>query len=373
MIRAAIVGCGKIADAHAAQILRVKGAELVGVYDREPLMARQMYERFPVGGCYSDLSELLEKAKPDVVHITTPPMSHFSLAKTCLEAGCHVFVEKPFTVYAQEAGELLTLANSRGLKMTVGHDLQFSHVARRMRQLVQGGFLGDSPVHMESYYCYNLGNTAYARALLGDTQHWVRRLPGKLLQNTISHGIAKISEFLTCESPQVVATGFVSPALKQLGETEIVDELRVILLDNDGTTAYFTFSSQMRPSLHYFRIYGTKNGLVLDEDKQLLIKLSGSSYKSYLEKFVPPVMFAGQLMGNFRKNIGAFLRNDFQMKSGMKYLIESFYRSIADDAPVPIPYDEILRTARIMDSIFSQLHSQLSQGQDRAVRSTLTA
>lgn len=373
MIRAAIVGCGKIADAHAERIRQIKGAELVGVYDREPLMARQLYERFPIAGYYSDLTELLEKAKPDVVHITTPPMSHFSLAKTCLEAGCHVFVEKPFTIYAQEASELLTLANRRGLKVTVGHDLQFSHVARRMRQLVHSGFLGDSPVHMESYYCYNLGNTAYARALLGDSRHWVRRLPGKLLQNTISHGIAKISEFLTCQSPQVVATGFVSPGLKQLGETEIVDELRVILLDGDRTTAYFTFSSQMRPSLHYFRIYGTKNGLVLDEDKQLLIKLSGRSYTSYLEKFVPPVTFAGQFIGNFKKNVGSFLRSDFHMKSGMKYLIESFYRSIADGAPVPIPYDEILRTATIMDSIFSQLDSQMSQCHDRPVRSILTA
>ncbi len=43
------------------------------------------------------------------------------------------------------------------------------------------------------------------------------------------------------------------------------------------------------------------------------------------------------------------------MDSGMKYLIESFYRSIRQDAPVPIPYREILLTARIMDAIFDQV------------------
>ena len=48
---------------------------------------------------------------------------------------------------------------------------------------------------MESYYCYELGNSAYASALLGDNSHWVRRLPGKLLQNIISHGIARIAEY----------------------------------------------------------------------------------------------------------------------------------------------------------------------------------
>ena len=59
-----------------------------------------------------------------------------------------------------------------------------------MRALVGRGYLGGAPVHMESYYCYDLTQPGYARALLGDKQHWVRRLPGKLLQNIISHGIA---------------------------------------------------------------------------------------------------------------------------------------------------------------------------------------
>ncbi|MGH9353394.1 MAG: hypothetical protein ACRD2G_14735, partial [Terriglobia bacterium] len=200
--------------------------------------------------------------------------------------------------------------------------------------------------------------TGYAGALLGDKRHWVRRLPGKLLQNVISHGIARIAEFLTTESPEIIAHGFVSPLLKSMGESEIVDELRVIISEEEGATAYFTFSSQMRPSLHQFRIYGPKNGLVLDQDQETLIKLRGDQLKSYLEKFVPPVTLAGQYLGNARKNVVAFLRNDFHMKSGMKYLIESFYRSIVDGVPVPIPYREILLTARIMDKIFAQLGAQ---------------
>jgi len=217
-------------------------------------------------------------------------------------------------------------------------------------------------VHMESYYCYELGGGVYAKALLGDKQHWVRRLPGQLLQNVISHGIARISEFLTTDSPQVMAWGFISPLLKSMGEQEIIDELRVIISDEERTTAYFTFSSQMRPSLHQFRIYGTKNGLILDQDQETLIQIRGARFKSYLEKFLPPVIFAKQYMGNLTKNVRSFLGRDFHMKSGMKYLIESFYRSIVEDTPVPIPYREILLTARIMDAIFAQLDRQRSQG-----------
>ena len=114
---------------------------------------------------------------------------------------------------------------------------------------------------MESYYSYDLGDPSYAQALLGDKHHWVCRLPGQLLHNVISHGIARIAEFLTSDDPQVIAYGFVSPVLKGIGETGNLDELRVIIAEEERTTAYFTFSSQLKPSVHEFRIYGSKNGL----------------------------------------------------------------------------------------------------------------
>jgi predicted dehydrogenase len=362
MLRVAIVGCGKFADEHASQIGRISGAEIVGVCDTEPLMAQQLYERFPVKAHFSDLAELLSEARPDVVHITTPPASHFEIARRCLERGCHVYVEKPFTLYEDEARRLIALADERKLKLTAGHDGQFSHVARRMRALIGSGFLGGAPVHMESHYCYPIGRSAYAAALLGDTEHWVRKLPGQLLQNVISHGIARIAEFLISESPQVVACGFTSPLLKSMGETELTDELRVIICGGDGTTAYFTFSSQMRPSLHQFRIYGAKNGLILDQDEETLIQLRGARFKSYVEQFVPPVTVAGQHLGNAATNLRTFLARDFHPKAGLKFLIESFYRSIANGAVLPISHREILLTARIMDAIFSQLREQQKRG-----------
>jgi predicted dehydrogenase len=368
MLKVAIVGCGKIADAHASQIQRIPGCEIVGVCDREALMARQLYERFPVKRYYSDVAELLNDAQPDVVHITTPPASHFEIASFCLEHGTHVYVEKPITLHLEEAQTLVTLADQKRLKLTAGHDDQFSHVTRRMRALVQSGYLGGAPVHMESHYCYDLTEPGYAKALLGDKQHWVRRLPGKLLHNIISHGIARVAEFLTTSSPQVIAHGFVSPLLKKMGELDIVDELRVIISEEERLTAYFTFSSQMRPSTHAFRIYGPQNGLMLDHDHEILIKLPGKKLKSYAEKFIPPISFAGQHLGNFVANARTFFASDFQMKSGMKYLIESFYQSIVEGTAVPIPYSEILRTSTIMDSIFDQLRERRGRAESELQR-----
>jgi len=358
MIRVGIVGCGRIADVHAEQITRIAGCEIVGVCDREELMAKQLAERFPVKAWFADLDELLETARPDVVHITTPPQSHFQLGKRCLSAGCHVYIEKPFTVSASEAEALITLAVSQQLKITVGHDDQFTHAARKMRALIGEGYLGGPPVHMESYYCYDLSDPQYAKEVLGDAKHWVRDLPGGLMHNTISHGISRIAEFLPTDSPTVIAHAFTSPFLKRLNESDIQDELRVIIDGGNSPTAYFTFSSQMRPVLKHFRIFGPQNGIVIDHDHQTVIKLTGRKRQSYLDKFIPPYDFATQYLHNCVANIHRFLKNDFHMKSGMKFLIESFYRSILHDVALPISYREILLTARVMDSIFSQVNAR---------------
>jgi predicted dehydrogenase len=354
MLRIAIVGCGKIADDHVQTILRIGGCKIVAVCDLEPLMAKQLGERFGISARFSNLGEMLRATTPDVVHITTPPQSHFKLAVQCLEGGCHVYVEKPFTLYSSEAEELVALANQRGLKLTVGHDEQFSHAARRMRGLIKAGYLGGHPVHIQSTWCYELGDSSYVRALLGTKAHWVRDLPGGLLQNLISHGVAKIAEFLS-DTPTIIAVGFASSSIGAFGSGGLIDELRVVIAEEERTTAYFTFSTQMRPAVRQFNIYGHRAGLLLDEDQQIVIRLRGRRYKSYLEMFAGPLVFAGQYLTSSVRNFRAFIARDFHMNSGKKYLMEAFYRSILDRTPVPIPYNQILLTSRIMDEIFEQL------------------
>ena len=73
--------------------------------------------------------------------------------------------------------------------------------------------------------------------------------------------------------------------------------------------------------LHQFRIFGSRNGLLLDEQQQTVVKLRGASFKSYVERFVPPVIFARQYLANAARNVRLFLANDFHMDSGKKQLI----------------------------------------------------
>lgn len=346
-----------MADSHAHCIKRIAGAELAAVCDLEPLMAQDMSERFKIGRFFSITEEMLKTVPLDVVHITTPPQSHYRLATMCLNAGCNVYVEKPFTINTAEAIDLINLAKSKNLKITVGHNHQFTPAMMRMRELVNNGYLGGKPVHMECLYCYELSNESYAKAFLGNSDHWVRKLPGSLLQNIISHGISKIAEFITGDDPMVIAHGFTSEFLKSIGENKIIDEVRVIIRDELNTTAYFTFSSQISPSPHQFRLYGSKNSIIVDDDHQIVIKEEEHELKSYLRYFVPPFGYAKQYLGNFGCNFKKFLSRDFQLPNdaALKVLIESFYNSIINDKPLPLSYREILLTSKIMDIIFNQL------------------
>ena len=137
MLKVAIIGCGKIADSHAEQVQYIDGCEIVGVCDREELMARQLFERFPIKAYFSNVEEMLDKTRPHVVHIATPPQTHLHLARLCLERGCHIYVEKPFAVDANQAEQIIHDAKQYGRKVTVGNDGQFTHAAIRVRKLIR--------------------------------------------------------------------------------------------------------------------------------------------------------------------------------------------------------------------------------------------
>jgi len=351
VLKVAIIGCGKIADDHANHIARLPDCTMVGFCDRELLMAKQMQERYGGVPAFDDIGALLAHAHPDVVHITTPPQSHFELARRCLLAGCHVYVEKPFTVTAAEASELVALASMTKLKVTVGHNYMFSEPARRMRELVREGYLGGAPVHIESYYGYDLGDLAYAQAFLGDRQHWLRQLPGGLFQNIISHGICRIAEYIGSEPPRVVAHAFQSPLLQQSGQSDIQDELRV-MVQAGSTSAFFVFSTQMRPQLSELRIYGPRNALILLDHQHTLLKLPGGRYKSYMQYLVPPVAMASQYLRETVGNLRELVTGRLHLNDGLRMLIEQFYRSITHGDDPPIPMSEIVLTAEIMDRIF---------------------
>ena len=185
---------------------------------------------------------MLDRESPDVVHIATPPAPHLHLARIAIDAGCHVYVEKPLAPTHAEAVELLRYAESHSRKATVNYTYLFDPPALLMRELVAKGELGD-PIHAESVYGYNLSG-AFGTALLADPTHWVHQLPGKLFQNNVDHMINKLVEFIPDDSPEVLARALVRRSTR-FGDVrdEMEDELRVTIIGAQ-VTAFGLFSSK---------------------------------------------------------------------------------------------------------------------------------
>lgn len=355
MLKIAIIGCGKIADQHIEAIRSVPRSDIIAACDLEELMAMQLCERQNIPNTFTNHHEMLESCKPDIVHITTPPPSHFKLAKECMESGSSVYVEKPFTIDTPEAEQLIQIAKDSGRKITVGHNLQFSDEAIRMRELCTHGAIGPSVNHIEVIQGYSL-KTDYAKAFLADQNHWLHKLPGKLAHNLMSHGIAKISEHLTGSDISLAVDAYTSSELKNLGEESVKDEIRVMFRDEKNTTAYYIFTSQIGAGNYQMRLYGQRGAMSVNQANRSVIVIGSRSYKAQLNYIFPLFKKSKLYRKEAFKNIKQFFSFNLRLDAGMRRLIKYFYNSVEHDSPPPIPYDQIVRTASLIDGIIKKVY-----------------
>ncbi|HVJ16977.1 MAG TPA: Gfo/Idh/MocA family oxidoreductase [Polyangiaceae bacterium] len=356
-LKVVIVGCGKIADGHVEEIQKLGSlARVVGVCDLEPLMAEQLALRYGIRAHGGALDALLERERPDVVHITTPPGAHLELARRAVAAGCHIFVEKPVAPTFAETAALVKLCEDAGKVLTVGYSYRFDPPALAMRQLLAEGVLGEI-VHVESYYGYNLSGP-FGSALLADGSHWVHRLPGKLLQNNLDHLLDKLVEFVPDEQPTIAAHGAVRRA-KRFGDArdKLQDELR-LMLHGTSVSAYGTFSAHARPAGHFCQLYGTKNTLHVDYVSRTVTLGAAPKLPSAAGRLLPAFEQALAFARAGLRNLRAFGRAEFQYFAGLNELLTRFYRSIVELGEPPIPYRDILWIARVSERVFQELERQ---------------
>jgi predicted dehydrogenase len=315
-------------------------------------MAEQVAVRYKLPAFYDDFDKLLATERPDVVHITTPPGSHLPLARVAMDAGAHVYVEKPLTLNYPDSQKLVAYAESKRRKLTIGYSYLFDPPALEMRDLIERGVLGDA-IHVESFYGYNLGG-AFGAAMMADPNHWVHRLPGKLFHNNIDHLLYKVTEFLDDEDPTITAHAYVRREARYGdGRDDLADELRV-MIQGRKTSVYGTFSSHIKPAGHFARVYGTKNTLNVDYVMRTVTAEAQTTLPSAVGRLVPAFIQGMEFLKGGGKNLARFAKNDFHYFSGLNRLMRMYYESIVNDSAPPISHRDILRIARWMDEIFRQ-------------------
>jgi predicted dehydrogenase len=142
-LAAAIIGTGKISEEHLRYLKRDPHVSVVGVCDLSPSLAKYAVERFGAQKAFTDSRQMLEEARPDVVHVLTPPQTHVKLVSDALNAGAHVIVEKPVAPTNAEFQQLWDLARSRDRWLIEDHNYRFNQPIRAIERLLREGKLGE--------------------------------------------------------------------------------------------------------------------------------------------------------------------------------------------------------------------------------------
>src|SRR5262249_10780466 len=162
LVKAALIGAGRIARQHLTCLKGLPGVELVAVCDLSLSTAEAAAERYGVRSWFTDHRAMLGKARPDVVHVTTPPTSHFRLAMDSFDAGAHVIVEKPATVTFEELEKLVGRARDTGRHLVEDHNYVFNHAPQEILRRIGSGQFG-AVTHVEVHICLDiLGPNGFA-------------------------------------------------------------------------------------------------------------------------------------------------------------------------------------------------------------------
>ncbi|GIF61794.1 Gfo/Idh/MocA family protein [Asanoa iriomotensis] len=142
-MRVALVGTGTIAGIHA-EALRGLGdrVDLVAGVDVDGTLARSFCRAHGIPYAGTDLADVLDRTRPDLVHVCTPPGAHLEAARTALAYGAHVLVEKPPTLTLRQFAELEAASSHSGRHVAAVFQHRFGSGARRLRALHDAGVLG---------------------------------------------------------------------------------------------------------------------------------------------------------------------------------------------------------------------------------------
>jgi predicted dehydrogenase len=141
-LRFAIVGCGYVADYYVSTLRNHANLELAGVFDRNSERLRRFAEFHGGLHRYRSLEEMLNDSTIQLVANLTNPCSHFAVSKAGLEAGKHVYSEKPLAMCLNEARELVELAEQRGLFLTSAPCNLLSETAQTLWKALRQGRIG---------------------------------------------------------------------------------------------------------------------------------------------------------------------------------------------------------------------------------------
>jgi predicted dehydrogenase len=139
-MRVGVIGCGYWGAKHVRVLSSLPEVSLVVAIDARADRTEPLKRTYPSALCATNLDDVMDLI--DAAVIATPPLTHAPLARKLLAAGKHVMVEKPMTHSADDARELIAMADAAGLVLATGHTFEHNAVVRALKDIVASGDLG---------------------------------------------------------------------------------------------------------------------------------------------------------------------------------------------------------------------------------------
>ena len=273
-IKAALIGCGMIADTHLTALLNA-GANVVGVYDANLDRAADFAAARGMKA-YNSMDELLSD-DITVVSVCTPSGTHASLAETIMEHGKYAIVEKPMALTVEECARIIEVEKKTGRFCAPISQLRFSPVFRQVRTAIEEGRFGRMIMGLLSmkYYrapSYYAGSWRGTKAMDG----------GDALMNQGIHGIDMMSGLL---GYPITVSGHTATLLHDI---EVEDTAVASLVFPNGTLGVIDGSTAVTHAKpRRLELCGTTASLTLEEDVIVhtdgidLLSRTESGYKSF--------------------------------------------------------------------------------------------
>ncbi len=330
MSRVGLVGCGRMGEIHLRIIRGLRGPTVVGVADTDLNRAKTFAAREGIGHAAGDLESLLELSRPEVIHIVTPPATHASLACAALEAGCHVFVEKPMALTGREA-ELILAAVKPGRILTVGHNHLFDPVIREARGRLAAGRLGKL-----------VGLDAFHGALPG-VPPWLAELPFGPWMEDAPHPLY-LSQLFMGDPLSIRALGYPASAGPKFRE------VRVVMRHADGLSCV-ALSDATVPYRHRLTLFGTARTLEIDLVSGTLCEVRPMRGHRWLTKGLATLDASAQLLRGTGRNAFRVVTGRERSWPGLRMVIQAFYEAIQTGASSPVPATQGARIAQLLEEI----------------------
>jgi len=201
-LRVAIAGAGYIAPYHLEVLRQLGRVDVVAACDPDRSRVDDLCRQWGIPVAASSLGEMLQRCRPDVVHVLVPPPFHFDVAREALTAGLHVLLEKPMTVRSDECAALIELASAKHVRLAVNHNAVFHPAFQRL--------LGDAAARKlgRIEHVVSVNNLPLAQLESGEHTHWMFREPVNILLEQATHPLSQICELIgSVRDAAVIRTG----------------------------------------------------------------------------------------------------------------------------------------------------------------------